>query len=254
MKKATHALVIGNWKMNPQSVTMATRLATDVKKGVTRVEGVEVVLAPPSVYLEAVHRVQNGSKSFALCAQNVHAEKLGAHTGEISLSMLKSFDVTYVILGHSERRAEGEQNQAINKKVHAALKEGIKPVVCIGEQKRDREGHYLTFIETQIREVCAGITKAKLGNVVIAYEPIWAIGTGENATPEDVHEIKLFIQKVLFDIYDRATANRVRVLYGGSVTAKNALAIMEGGLVDGFLVGGSSLNAVEFSNIVKATL
>ncbi len=252
MKTANHPLVIGNWKMNPQSMTMATRLTTDIKKGLQKVDGVEVVIAPPFVYLESVHRVQSGSDTFKLGAQNVHTEKLGAHTGEISLPMLQSFDVRYVILGHSERRSDGETNASVNKKVHATLKAGLRPVVCIGEATRDHEAHYLNFIETQIRESFAGVTNAKLGHIVIAYEPIWAIGTGHNASAEDIHEVKLFILKILTDIYDRAASNRVHILYGGSVTSRNAKELMERGLMDGFLVGGASISATEFVGIVKA--
>lgn len=236
--------------MNPQTVTMATRLASDIKKELTR-NTVDVVLAPPFLYIPAVHGVRNGTKKFTLGAQNAHWERLGARTGEVSLAMLRGFQVTHVIVGHSERRAEGETDEMVNKKIHAAQKAGMIPVVCIGEKKRDHTGHYLTFIEKQIREACAGLSKAKLQHFVIAYEPIWAIGTGDTATSEDVHEMKLFIQRVLTDIYGRNAAMKVRILYGGSVTAQNAEGLMKEGMVDGFLVGGASLRAEEFVEIIK---
>lgn len=254
MKKSFLPLVIGNWKMNPQSENLATRLSKEVKKLTARIEDVEIVLAPPYPYLGAVSQVQSGSKAFSLGAQNAHWEKLGAHTGEVSLPMLQSFGVTHVILGHSERRAAGETDAEVNKKIHATIKEGLKAVVCVGEIKRDHGGHYLGRIEEQIRAACAGLSKTKLDQLIIAYEPIWAIGTGDNATPEDVHEMKLFIEKVLSELYGRNAAQKVCILYGGSVNAKNAQMLMEHGMVNGFLVGGASLHAKEFVDIIKTTL
>lgn len=255
--KNIRALVVGNWKMNPQSHQAATRLASDLKKGLLRKKGVDVVLAPPSVFIAALGKVRNGSKAFALGAQDVHWEKLGPHTGETSASMLKSFEVAYVIVGHSERRASGETDESVNKKVRTLLKEGIIPIVCVGEKKRDTAGHYLSLVEHQVRAACAGLSRTKLPQFVIAYEPIWAIssgdGKGRTAIPADAHEMKIFIQKVLTDIYGRNYAHHVRILYGGSVNAKNAEALMTEGMVDGFLVGGASLRADEFMSVVDAT-
>lgn len=251
MKKTAYPLVVGNWKMNPQTVDMATRLATEIKKAVGRIEEVEIVVAPPAVYLHAVRAVRNGSKIFALGAQNTHWEKLGAHTGEVSLTMLVGMDVTHVIIGHSERRRDGETDEQVHNKVVATIKAGLTAILCVGEVQRDSAAHYLSFIEGQIRSALAGVSKAKLGQVVIAYEPIWAIGTGDTATPSDVHEMRLFIEKVLTDMYGRAMAQKVRVLYGGSVNGKNARALMVEGQVDGFLVGGASLHADDFATICK---
>lgn len=245
-------LVVGNWKMNPQTATMAARLAAEIKKGIQKQNDVDVVIAPPTLYLSAVHKIRSGSAVFELGAQNAHEEKLGAHTGEISLTMLRSFDVQYVILGHSERRAAGETDAEVNKKVRAAVKDHMTAIVCVGETKRDQNAHYLNVIENQIREACAGVSKEKLKNFIVAYEPVWAIGTGKTATPEDVHEMKLFIQKVLTDIYGRNIATKVRVIYGGSVNGKNAEILMKEGMVDGFLVGGASIRPSEFIEIVKA--
>ena len=166
--------------------------------------------------------------------------------------MLKSFDVRYVIVGHSERRKAGETDEAVNARVTAVIKAGLTAVLCVGEAKRDHGAQYLGDIEGQIRKACAGLSRAKLESLVVAYEPVWAIGTGHTATPEDVHEMKLFIQKTLTDLYGRNYAQKVRVLYGGSVNAKNAGELMRDGMVDGFLVGGASLNAKEFSGIVSA--
>lgn len=252
MKIGIPPLVIGNWKMNPQSQSLAEKLAKEMKKLFAKSVGVDVVIAPPHVYLETIHRVQNGSSSFMMGAQNVHHEKLGAHTGETSLLMLQSYGVSHVILGHSERRAEGETDESVNLKLLAVIKAGLTGVVCVGESKRDHSGHYLTHIETQIRSAFMKVSKAKLSNVVVAYEPIWAIGTGMTATPEDVHEMKLFIEKVISDLYGRNLAQKVRIIYGGSVNGKNARELYVGGLVDGFLVGGASLHPEEFLQIIKS--
>lgn len=252
MKIGIPPLVIGNWKMNPQSATLSVKLASEVKKRLQKVDDVDVVIAPPSIYLEGVHKVRNGSRAFTLGAQNVHHEKLGSHTGEISTSMLQSLGVTHVIIGHSERRKEGETDEMVNLKLSASIRAGLVGVVCVGESKRDANGHYLSLIEAQLRKACANLSKSKLAQIVIAYEPIWAIGTGNNATAGDVHEMKLFIEKVLSDIYGRNLAQKVRIIYGGSVNGKNARELFTEGMVDGFLVGGASLHADEFTQIVKS--
>lgn len=254
MQKITNPLVVGNWKMNPQSIEVAIRLARDIKKKIVRISSVDVVIAPPAVYLGGIREALGKNTQPMLGAQNAHPEKLGAHTGEISLPMLKNFNVGYVIIGHSERRAEGETDDMVNKKVHATIKNELTAIVCVGERLRDHSAHYLNHIELQIRSACAGLSKAKLNQLVVAYEPIWAIGTGNNATPADVHEMRLFIEKVLSDIYGRTYAAKVRILYGGSVNPKNAYALMKEGMVDGFLVGGASLHADDFYEITKATL
>lgn len=251
MKIRPEPLVIGNWKMNPQTDAMAKRLATEVKKAVAHTDGVEVVVAPPAVFLPIVHSVRGGSKVLTLGAQNVHSEKLGAHTGEVSLSMLTSFDVQYVILGHSERRKAGETDGEVQKKLAAVIKNGLTAVLCVGETDRDHGAQYLGDIERQIRTACAGLSRSKLGYMVIAYEPVWAIGTGHTATASDVYEMRLFIEKTLSDLYGRNYAQKVRILYGGSVNDKNARELMRDGMIDGFLVGGASLNAKEFSKLIQ---
>ncbi len=253
MKKGIMPLVVGNWKMNPLTATQAKKLTADLKKALSKIIGVEVVVAPPVLYLSQTHHVRSGAKTFSLGVQNIHHEKLGAYTGEISLPMVKQYEVLHVILGHSERRKMGETDAFVHMKLLAVLKAGITGVVCVGEETRDTHGHYLAHVESQIRAALATVPKAKLTQVVIAYEPIWAIGTGNNATAADVHEMKLFIERVLTDLYGRNVAQRVRILYGGSVTSKNAREIFTDGAIDGFLVGGASLHAEDFIQIVKAT-
>lgn len=252
MKLGHTPLVVGNWKMNPTTEGGAKRLASDMKKALARLDGVEVVVAPPTLFIPVVRDVERGKGSFRIGAQNVHHEKLGSYTGEVSLPMLESLGVSHVILGHSERRRDGESDTAIEQKLEAVVKAGKTAVICVGEVKRDHGAQYFTDIESQIRSGLSRIGRAKLGNVVVAYEPVWAIGTGETPTPVDVHEMKLFIEKTLADIYGRSYAHKVRILYGGSVNAKNAEELMEGGTVSGFLVGGASLHADEFGGIVKA--
>ncbi len=252
MKKGLAPLIVGNWKMNPLTASLSAKLALELKKQLLKYTDADVVIAPPVLYLESIHRVRSGSKAYALGVQNVHHEKLGSYTGEISIPMVKQYEVTYVIVGHSERRNGGETDAQVNSKLTAILKAGLVGIVCVGEEKRDHNGQYLSHIESQIRIALRSVPKVKLGQVVIAYEPIWAIGTGNTATPEDVHEMKLFIEKVLSDIYGRNLAQRVRILYGGSVNPKNAQTLFTEGTVDGFLVGGASLHADDFTHIVKA--
>ena len=237
--------------MNPTSESAAKRLFVDVRKGIQRVHGVDVVVAPPTIYIHALTGAH--AKTPLVGSQDVFWERLGPRTGNISPRMLKNAGVTHSIIGHSEKRALGETDEQVNKKVHAILKDGLTPIVCVGEKKRDQGAHYLGIVEEQVRKVVAGVTRTKLATVVIAYEPIWAIGTGDTATPADAHEMKLFIQKILTEIYGRSVASKVRIIYGGSVNAKNAEELLTLGAVDGFLVGGASLRGSEFVDIVRIT-
>lgn len=239
--------------MNPQTDTLAVKLAKDLRPLLAKVKDADVVVAPPFVYLESVAEILD-KKGVLLGAQDVHHEKFGPHTGEISIPMIKSLGATYVILGHSERRARGETDEQVHTKLLAVLQSGLVPVVCVGEKTRDANGQYLSSIEAQIRSALKDVPAAKVKQVVIAYEPIWAIGTGNNATPADVREMSLFIEKVLTDLYGRASAQKVKVLYGGSVNEKNARELFAEGMMQGFLVGGASLHADSFSSIVKQTL
>ena len=250
MKKGIPPLIVGNWKMNPLSVATATSLAKNIKIAVGKVDDVDIVIAPPMVYIASVHAILKHSKTIALGVQTIHHEKLGAFTGEISIPMVHEFSVRYIILGHSERRALGEDDVTINEKLTATLKAGMTAILCIGEKKRDVGGLYLSSIEKQIRSGLAGVSKTKLSQVVIAYEPVWAIGSGVTPTAEEMYEMRLFIEKILSDMYERIYAQKVRVLYGGSVNEKNARTLFMESTVDGFLVGGASLHADTFAQIV----
>lgn len=253
MKQKRKPLVAGNWKMNPQSIGAAKKLFLEVRKGIGAYkQKIDVVVAPPFPFLSELERL-SPSRRIALAAQDVFYEPHGAYTGEVSLPMLKSVGVTYAVIGHSERRALGESEEDIAKDVEATVKNNVTPILCIGEKKRDSHGNYFNVVEKQFHSALARVAKTKASRLVIAYEPVWAIGTGDTATSDDIEEMRLFIQKLLADHFDRKTAGSVRILYGGSVTKKNAADILEGSGVDGFLVGGASLRGAEFTEIIKIT-
>lgn len=247
----SHApLIVGNWKMNPATLGKARKLFLDTRKEIGRKKiETQIAVAPPFPFLSEMQRL-SPSQRIELSAQDVFFESIGAHTGEVSLPMLKSVGVSSVIVGHSERRAAGETDEEIYKDIQAIFKSGVTAIVCVGEKARDAHGNYFGVVEAQMRSAIRSIPKTKLKQLVIAYEPVWAIGTGNHATAEDVHEMKLFIQKVIADQFGRNAISKVRVLYGGSVKKKNAQELLETGQVDGFLVGGASLKPKEFAAII----
>ncbi len=249
--KHAQALVIGNWKLNPGTVAEAKKLFSEVKKKLPKDTTSKVVVAPPFLFIPELAKLSN--QRLILGAQDACHEERGALTGEIGPGMLASFGVQYIIVGHSERRAMGETDEQVNKKIHAILKKRLTPVVCIGERSRDPQGQFFNDVATQIRSLVKGLTTAQLQKVVIAYEPIWAIGTGLTATAENVKEMQLFIVSTLTKIFERKLAEKVHLLYGGSVKESNAKDLHENGGMNGFLVGGASLQASEFISIIKAT-
>jgi triosephosphate isomerase len=239
--------------MNPLSADAAVKLTSDIKKKLGNKKGVaEIFVAPPFPFLAQVGARAKRSRMH-LAAQDAAAERAGAYTGEVSPAMLKSLGVELVILGHSERRAAGLTDQAVNARLLCALKEGHQAIVCVGEKERDSAGDYFGFIESQLRIGLHGVTSAQLRRLMIAYEPVWAIGTGTNATAENVQEMKLFIQKILTDLFGRSAAQKMIILYGGSVTPENAAELLEKGEADGFLVGGASLKSSSFAEIIHIT-
>ncbi len=248
MKKLT-PLIIGNWKMNPMSRIEAELLTGAVVKGTKKMTA-DIVIAPPFLFIEAVQKKLLKS-AVSLGAQNLFAQPVGAFTGEVSGAQLRVAGVTAVIIGHSERRARGESNTDVQEKVLAALKNKLTPVVCIGEVARDEQGGHFTAVEAQLRSLSEILSSTQLKQTVLAYEPIWAIGTGKTATAEDVKEMQLFIVSTLSKLYDRTTAQKVRLIYGGSVKPVNAAELHAQGGMSGFLVGGASLKAEEFCEIVK---
>ena len=251
IKKKHAPLVIGNWKMNPATIGQAKKLFLEVRKNVNRKTlKTYVAVAPPAPYLSELERL-SPSQRIKLVAQDMFHEKNGAYTGELSLSILKSVGIDAVIIGHSERRELGDTLAEIHKNTVTALAAKITVVLCIGEKKRDSHGNYFSLVEEQLKTALKDIPKAQLKRLVVAYEPVWAIGTGKHATPEDVVEMQLFITKVLADLVGRTTARTIRILYGGSVKPNNADELMATGTIDGFLVGGASLKTNDFISIIN---
>jgi triosephosphate isomerase (TIM) len=247
-------IVAGNWKMN-KTVADAVTLVQDLKRDLAEIRGVDVVVCPPFTALKSVVDVVSGTRIF-VGGQNMHWEKSGAYTGEISAEMLREIYCHYVILGHSERRQFfGETDETVNKKTKAAHAANLKPIVCVGETLAEREsGATFNVIEKQLKGSLEGLTKTELVNTIIAYEPVWAIGTGKTATAAQAQEVHAFIRKQLAGLSDDATAAQVRIQYGGSVKAANAKELFSQPDIDGGLIGGASLEPRSFTDIVKAAV
>lgn len=243
-------IIAGNWKMH-KTVAEAQALVQDIVRLTADVGEVEVVVCPPFTALYPVQTVLSGTH-VRLAAQNVHWEKQGAFTGEISPVMLRDVGCDYCIIGHSERRQYfAETNETVNKKVKAALAHGLIPIMCVGETLAEREaGATEAVVGEQVREGLAGLTADQAAAMVIAYEPVWAIGTGRTASPQDANAVCAFIRAIVREMFG-AAADRVRIQYGGSVKPENSAELMAQSDIDGALVGGASLDAASFSGIVK---
>jgi triosephosphate isomerase (TIM) len=245
-------LIAGNWKMN-KTAAEGRALVADLVTALGKQSEVEVVVCPPFTGLEAAATTLDGT-NLKLGAQNLHPEKSGAYTGEISAEMLRGLYVTHVIIGHSERRTYFKETDAfINQKVVAALKNQLKPILCIGETLAEREaGTTLKVVQTQLEAGLEGVAKDQIAAVVIAYEPVWAIGTGKVATTEQAQEVHAFIRSILVKHYGEAAAQKVRILYGGSMKPANAPELLAQKDIDGGLIGGASLEARSFVELVTA--
>ncbi|MDC0253988.1 triose-phosphate isomerase [Bacteriovoracales bacterium] len=245
-------LIAGNWKMN-MTIPEAVELVNGIKIGLRWPEDVDVVVAPPFTSLKMVSEVAKDSY-IAVSAQNVHHEENGAYTGEIAASFIKDAGANYVIIGHSERRQHcNETDELVNKKVRIALKNELKPIVCVGETLEQREqGNFVEVIEKQLSVGLEDLTQVLASELVIAYEPVWAIGTGKVATVTQIEEVHEKIRAFLAKNFSEDVANSVRVLYGGSVKAENSKEILSLPNVDGALVGGASLNSAGFIEIIKS--
>lgn len=243
--------VAGNWKMH-KTVEEALELVTELKRLLADVTEVEIAVAPPFTALYAVGQALAGSQ-IGLAAQNVFWEREGAYTGEVSPRMLQALGCKYVIIGHSERRQHfGETDETIKKRIRAAWSFGLRPICCIGETLEQREANRtLAVVERQLRAALEAVPEAEVERLVIAYEPVWAIGTGKTASPGQANEVHSFIRELLRKRY-RQRADRVRIQYGGSVSPENIAALMAQPEIDGALVGGASLKAETFSRIVRA--
>jgi triosephosphate isomerase len=245
-------LIAGNWKMNKTSAD-AVGLVEEIVTEIGKQTEVDVVVCPPFTGLEAAGKALDGSV-VKLGAQNMHPEPSGAYTGEISAQMLRSLFASYVILGHSERRTYFKETDAfINQKVLAALKSQLKPILCVGETLAEREsGQTLKVVQTQLEGGLEGVGKDLATSVVVAYEPVWAIGTGKVATTEQAQEVHAFIRSLLAKAFGDAIAQKVRVLYGGSMKPANAPELLSQKDIDGGLIGGASLESRSFVDLVKA--
>jgi triosephosphate isomerase len=254
MKKDRKLIIAGNWKMN-KTVVEALDLVHGLKLELANFKEVAIVICPPFTALSEVSKAALDS-NLRLGAQNMSEHNGGAYTGEIAAGMLKEFSVRYVILGHSERRQyQKETDELISKKALAAHAASLKPIVCVGETLAEREGGQMEkVLETQVRGSLAGLSKDQMIETIVAYEPVWAIGTGKTATTAQAQDAHAFIRGLLVKLFDETVARRVRIQYGGSVKPSNARELMSQPDVDGALVGGASLEVRSFSDIIKNSI
>jgi triosephosphate isomerase len=246
--------VAGNWKMN-MTIPEAIELAAAIVKASAGLSEAKIIVAPPFTALSEASKVLDGS-SVQLAAQNLHWEDKGAFTGEVSAPMLKDAGCQYVIVGHSERRQYfGETDAGVNRKIRAALKTGVFPILCIGESLAEREGgETMEVVSRQLKGGLEGIVAEGYEPIIIAYEPVWAIGTGKTATPAQAEEVHAHIREELVRMYGKGPAECAIILYGGSVKPVNSFALLSERNIDGFLVGGASLDAEPFVQIVREAI
>lgn len=244
-------LIIANWKSNPKSIKEARVIWNDILKISKNIKNKKIIICPPFPFIFLGNVIKNSK--IILGAQSVFPEAEGSYTGEVFANMLKSMNVNYVIVGHSERRKLGETDEYINKQILTTIKNKITPILCIGEIRRDHDGRYLPFVKEQILKCLDGVSRLNLKNIMIAYEPVWAIGKNavREATSEEFVEMKIYIKKVLSDVYGVKVAQSIPIIYGGSVNSKNAKIFIENG-ADGLLVGRDSLSPKKFREIINA--
>jgi triosephosphate isomerase len=254
MQKDRKLIVAGNWKMN-KTVAEALDLVRSLKIELANVKEVDIVICPPFTALSEVSKAVLDS-NIRLGAQNMSENNVGAFTGEIAAVMLKEFSARYVILGHSERRQYQKESDAlISKKALAAHAASLRPIVCVGETLAEREANQMEkVLETQVRGSLAGLSKEQMSETVLAYEPVWAIGTGKTATTQQAQDAHAFIRKQVIAMFDETVARKVRIQYGGSVKPANARELLGQPDVDGALVGGASLEARSFADIIKNSI
>ena len=245
-----NSIVVANWKMNPGTLKEAKVLFEATRKAVDTTKGVSVIVAPPAIFLRDLSRSYKGRR-ITFAAQNAHFEQGGSFTGETSLAQARDAKATAVIVGHAERRAGGETNDDTRKKVSAAIVAQLTPILCVGEQKRAQGGEHFTTIKEQLRAGLADVPAAKLSKMIIAYEPVWAIGADKPMSPRDMHEMTIFIHKMIVESHGQAGMN-VRILYGGAVDETNALEMISDGHVHGLLVGRASTNAFKFKHLLES--
>ena len=251
MKLKQKWLIVGNWKMNPVSLKLAKQNYISAKKASLKIKNTELVICPPFIYMESF----KSTTRMMLGSQDLFWEGEGSFTGSVSYLQLKNLGVKYSIIGHSEKRKNGESNEDINKKVKASLRGNISPIICVGEEVRDDHGEYLKTVKEQIESAVVGLSKNTIKDIVIAYEPVWAIGKDakRDATVNEIFETVIYIKKVLSDIYGTKTVPPTKILYGGSVNEKNSEMVLKSSGVDGLLVGRVSLDGKKFGDLLLAT-
>src|SRR3989344_3400566 len=244
-------LVIGNWKMNPATSAEARRIAARTRRAVAGLARTDVVACPPFVYLPIVSS-RRPALNFSLGAQSVSDKESRAYTGHVSADMLKDLGVEYVIAGHSEQRNLGDPDAVGAGRIMRIVEVGLKAVVCVGENTRDDNGAYLAGLKEQLKNSLLGLPRERAKNIIIAYEPVWAVGASQAMAPEQIYEMSIFIKKVFADIFGLEPAMKAKVLYGGSVNSRNAADIISIGKVDGLLVGRESVNLPGFVELLRA--
>ncbi|MEI8327822.1 MAG: triose-phosphate isomerase [Candidatus Taylorbacteria bacterium] len=245
-------LIVGNWKMNPGTLNEARKIARNVRRAALTLVHTEAIICPPSVFLVPLIP-RKKARHFSVGAQSAYFAESGAYTGLISTAMLRDVGVEYVIVGHSEERQRGDTDEMVSKKVRAVIEAGMTPIVCVGESSRDDVGAtHFGALREQIRNSFENVPKKAAGNIVLAYEPVWAIGAKDSMVPEQIYEMSLFVKKVFSDVFSQESAVKISVLYGGAVNSRNAADIVSIGKVDGLLVGRESLNTVSFVELLKA--
>jgi triosephosphate isomerase len=245
-------LIVGNWKMNPATKAEAKKIANRVKNISSKLENIESVICPPFPYISIVSP-RKCPANFHIGSQSVSIQtEIGSYTGEVGAMMLNDLGVEYVIVGHSEERKRGDTDEIVSMRLKSALDSNLIPIVCIGESIRDEAGAYLDMLKEQIQKSCANLSRSEFKSIIIAYEPIWAIGAKEPMKSEDIYETSIFIKKVFADIFGADLGLKLKVLYGGAVNFRNAREIIEIGKVDGLLVGRESVNIPGFKELLKS--
>jgi len=244
------SLLIANWKMNPPTFKEAKKLFETTKKAADTAKNASIVVVPPSIYLRELRASYRG-KRLAFGVQNAHFESKGSFTGEISMMQAKDAGASYVIIGHAERRAMGETNDDTRRKVAAAIALSLYPVLCVGEKERGHEGEHFDLIKEQLKAGFADVFVAKIPRIVIAYEPVWAIGASLAMSPRDMHEMAIFIRKTIVGLYGEK-GMAVKILYGGSIDETNAADMLTHGDVSGLLVGRASADSEKLTALIRA--
>jgi triosephosphate isomerase len=242
-------ILVGNWKMNPETFREAKLLFEATKKAAEKAKNVQVIVAPPAIFLRQLSVGYRGRIAFAI--QNGFQESHGAHTGETSFAQAADARATYVLVGHAERRAMGETNEMTRAKVAGALKQELTPILCVGEQTRDGSGQHFPYIREQIRMGLADVPVSSIRKIIIAYEPVWAIGATKSMTPREMHEMTIFIRKSVVEFYGEG-GMEIKILYGGSIDEISAPEMLQGGDVRGLLVGRASAETNHITKLLAA--